>query len=257
MAPPILLVHGAFSCPAHLAPWSKYFTAAGYECRTPALPGHDPSNPLALRSLTLEEYLAALVALHGTLPAPPIVIGHSMGGLLAQRLASMAPCAALICVASAPPKALPAQLQALPYLLPLFPRIMAGLPIAPSGAAFRYLALHDLPQGEQQSLAATLGSESGRAYRAMILGLCRVRKDAIRCPILCVSGGEDRIISRRTARFIAERYSAEHIIFETRGHWLIAPSATDEVAGSILRWLQKKEIGKATPDQRHRDQASS
>jgi hypothetical protein len=57
------------------------------------------------------------------------------------------------------------QLRAAPYLLPLLPRIMSGFPIQPSEAAFRYLALHDLPHGEQDDITATLGAESGRAYR--------------------------------------------------------------------------------------------
>jgi pimeloyl-ACP methyl ester carboxylesterase len=243
--PPILLVHGAFSCPAHLAAWSAYFTEAGYQCHTPALPGHDPFDPVALSYLNLSHYLAALLALHGKLATPPIVIGHSMGGLLAQRLAAVSPCSALVCVASAPPRALQVQLRSLPYLIPLFPRILAGLPIQPSGAAVRCLALHDLPQSEKRDLEATLGVESGRACRAMFLGVCRVRKSAIHCPVLCVSGGEDRIISRRTARFVAERYSADHIIFNTRGHWLIASSGVEEVAGSILRWLHKMKMGTA------------
>jgi pimeloyl-ACP methyl ester carboxylesterase len=79
----------------------------------------------------------------------------------------------------------------------------------------------------------------------MILGLCRVRRQAIRCPVLCVSGGEDRIISPRAARALAAGYSAEHIIFNARGHWLIAPSATEEVAGSIGRWLHSQGLGES------------
>jgi pimeloyl-ACP methyl ester carboxylesterase len=244
--PPILLVHGAFSCPAHLAAWSDYFTEAGYQCHTPALPGHDPFDPTALSYLNLSHYLAALLALHGKLAAPPIVIGHSMGGLLAQRLAAVSPCSALVCVASAPPRALQVQFRALPHLIPLFPRVLAGLPIQPSEAAVRCLALHDLPQSEKRDLEGTFGLESGRACRAVFLGFCRVRKSAIHCPVLCVSGGEDRIISRSDASFVAERYAADHIIFNTRGHWLIASSAVEEIAGSILRWLHKMKMGAAT-----------
>src|SRR5580658_4041196 len=58
----------------------------------PSLPGHWPSDAGALASLTLSDYLASLHWTAATLSAPPVVIGHSMGGLLAQQLAATAPC---------------------------------------------------------------------------------------------------------------------------------------------------------------------
>lgn len=124
---------------------------------------------------------------------------------------------------------------------------MAGRPVRPSPATFRALALHDLPASEQRTVSEGLGYESGRAYRAMILGLrqCRVDRSAVKCPVLCLSGGLDRIISRRLARSIAARYRAEHRVFQARGHWLIAPSAVQKVAGMTLQWLQQIGVARA------------
>jgi pimeloyl-ACP methyl ester carboxylesterase len=137
---------------------------------------------------------------------------------------------------------LPAQLRALPSLAPLFPRILAGRAIRPSAATLRYLALHDLPQGEQDDLVRTLGAESGRAYRSMIMGTSRVRASNVRCPVLCVSGGEDRIISRRVARSVATHYGADHQVLRDRGHWLLARAGLESVVRPMLEWLRGKQL---------------
>src|ERR1051325_11141003 len=130
--PPILLVHGAFSSAADLSAWKGFFAGEGFEVVAPTLPAHGRSDPAALRPLSLPDYLKALLAVRNRMTEAPVIIGHSMGGLLAQQLAAAAPCRALGCVASAPPGMLPAQLRALPYLAPLFPTIMAGRPVRPS-----------------------------------------------------------------------------------------------------------------------------
>jgi len=240
--PSIIFVHGAFSRAAHCEALMGYFAAAGFDCLASSLPGHDPSDPLALARLSLDDYHTALERVRSGLPTAPIVIGHSMGGLLAQQLAATGPCAALVCLASAPPGMLPAQLRALPHLARLLPRILAGRPIRPPVATFRYLALHDLPAGEQNDLVDTFGSESGRAYRSMILGTARVRASAVQCPVLCISGGQDRIISRRVAKRVAAYYGADHHLLPDRGHWLLARAGLEKVAKPVLEWLERKGL---------------
>ena len=236
--PPALFIHGAFSNPAHLASWQERFTSAGYRCHAPALPGHGLGDQSVLAAATLPDYLAALRQTSDGLDEAPVIIGHSMGGLLAQQLAASAPCRALVLVASAPPWMLTAQLRALPHLMPMMPAILAGRTLNPPPETLRQLALHDLPADEQARLLPTFGAESGRAYRAMILGLARLPARAFDGPTLCLSGNNDRIISRGMSAAIARRYRAEHVTFD-RGHWLIAPSAADEVAGRTLQWLEQ------------------
>jgi pimeloyl-ACP methyl ester carboxylesterase len=168
---------------------------------------------------------------------PPVLIGHSMGGLIAQHVCAAVPCRALICIASAPSGLLTAQPRSLPYLMPLLPAILAARPIRPSPDAFRALALHDLPEEERDAIALGLGAESGRAYREMIFGLSRVDARDVTCPVLCISGEADRIISTRLAASVARRYHAKHIQFAGRGHWLIAPSRVPQVAAAAKAWL--------------------
>lgn len=236
---PIVLLHGAFSHAGHFAGWTKLFLEAGFECHAPSLPGHAPSDPSELASLTLNDYLVALHREIVKLDAPPVLVGHSMGGLLAQQLATIVPCAALICVASVPPWMLVPQIRALPFLAPVIPAILSGRPIHLRETTFRELFVHDLPGQEQHQLISSFGAESGRAFRAMILGLARLPGKRFQGPTLCLSGGEDRIISSRTSKAIARYYGARHEVFPRRGHWLIASSAEREVAGSVMRWLEE------------------
>jgi pimeloyl-ACP methyl ester carboxylesterase len=237
MMPPVLFIHGAFSKPAHIASWQERFAAAGHRCHAPALPGHGSGDQSVLRAATLADYLATLRTVLEGLGEPPVIVGHSMGGLLAQQLAASAPCRALVLVASAPPWMLTAQLRALPHLLPMMPAILAGRPLRPPGETLRQLVLHDLAVAEQAELLPTFGAESGRAYRAMILGLARLPAKPFSGPTLCLSGNRDRIISRGMSAAISRLHRAEHVAFD-RGHWLIAPSAADEVAGRTLQWLE-------------------
>ncbi len=235
---PVLFIHGAFSNPGHFAAWQALFARAGYECHAVALPGHVPSDAEALEALTIRDFLRAVLEAIADLSAPPILVGHSMGGLLAQQAAAASPCRALICVASAPPWMLAPPPASLPRMLPLMPAILSGSPVPPDESTLAYLVVNDLPRDEREDLLCTFGGESGLAYRAMVMGTARLPGQPFSGPVLCHSGDCDRVVTQRTSQAIARIYGARHEIFHC-GHWLIAPSAAPEVAGCALRWLEE------------------
>ena len=237
MKPPVLLVHGACSQPAHLEPWRAAFAAMGHECAVPALPGHAAGEFAALGRLKLRDYLAALAEVHGRFDRPPVVVGHSMGGLLAQRLAATVECAGVVLVASMPSGTVPATLGALPYLFELAPAILAGRPFRAPPAALAHLTLHDLSAAEQDELIPDFVAESGRVYRQILLGRARVSAGAIRCPVLVVHGGADRLVPVRVARRLARKHAAALTIIPGRGHWLIAGSLMAAVLPVVLDWI--------------------
>ncbi len=239
MTPPLLLIHGGACNARHFTAWADFFARRGFDCVVPDLPGHGADDADRLATVSLSDYLAAMRAEVARLAAPPIVIGHSMGGLVAQMLAAVEPCRALVCVASAPPWMLAPQLRALPYLLPLMPAILRGLPISPAEATARELFFHDLPAGEREKLIPSLGAESGRAFREMIFGLARLPASRFSGPVLCLSGARDRVVSPGISKAIAEYYSADYEIFDA-GHWLIAESAVDRIAARVLHWIERR-----------------
>ena len=107
----IVLIHGLFVNNTSWSEWKTYFEAKGYSVYTPANPHHDgtPSslrasiNP-ALNKVGLEDVVANIVNLIDTLPEKPIVIGHSLAGLVVQKLIEMNKAAAGISIDGAPPK---------------------------------------------------------------------------------------------------------------------------------------------------------
>jgi pimeloyl-ACP methyl ester carboxylesterase len=88
MKPPLLFIHGAFTRAKRWDPWLEFFRAQGFVCHAPSLPAHDPPDMAALENLTFEDYVAAMVAVQRSLDAPPVIIGSSMGGLVAQHVAA-------------------------------------------------------------------------------------------------------------------------------------------------------------------------
>lgn len=164
--PPVLFIHGLFSRPAFMQPWVDRFGAAGHACHAVGLPGRDPTDMEVLRRATLEDYLAAVVAARDRLGSPPIVVGHSLGGLLGQRLAAQSECAALVLLASVPPGVLWAQPRALPHLLRLMPAILAGRPVLPSDATMRAVPLSTLDRPNRtpssRGSSRTQAGSSGR-----------------------------------------------------------------------------------------------
>ena len=95
MRPPILLIHGAFTRGRALAAVGRAISARpAINASAPSLPGHGPPDPRALAAADLRRLRrGASPRSVPTFDRPPVVIGHSMGGLIAQHLAAPAECA--------------------------------------------------------------------------------------------------------------------------------------------------------------------
>src|ERR1700724_1114730 len=92
--------------------------------------------------LRFDSYVEDTAAVLGTLPGKPILVGHSLGGLVAQRLAELGRARALVLLASAPPAMLTAQAIALPRFATNMPKIMTGRPFIVGADACSVLALN-------------------------------------------------------------------------------------------------------------------
>lgn len=110
----IVLIHGMFLTPESWAGWKAYFEAAGYTVHAPAWPLHDAA-PKAMRdkhpdaklgALELKDVLDRYRTFIQALPEKPILIGHSMGGLVTQILLQEKLGVAGVAIDSAPPEGL-------------------------------------------------------------------------------------------------------------------------------------------------------
>jgi pimeloyl-ACP methyl ester carboxylesterase len=108
MAPPILFIHGAFCGGWAFDDFRTAFEAIGYETHAPNLPHHERGADLDLLAQTgVAEYADAFADYARELSGPPILIGHSLGGLVAQLVAVRMPCAALVLLAPSAPWGVP------------------------------------------------------------------------------------------------------------------------------------------------------
>ena len=106
--PPILMIHGAFCGPWSLDGLKEKFESAGYAVTAPCLRFHDGNPaPVALGTTGLADYAADLEEDIAALGQPPVLVGHSMGGLLAQMLASRLEIRALVLLAPSAPWGVP------------------------------------------------------------------------------------------------------------------------------------------------------
>lgn len=224
-----------------MEPWIRFFESAGFDCSAPVLPGREPTDDGVLARTDIQDCFEVALSAYDQLDRAPIVIGHSMGGLLTQKIAAARRPPAAVLLASIPAGVLWPQLRALPHLFPLLPRILAGKPFFPSERTLRQVPLNTLSTEEQDELLPRLVRDSGRVFREMSTGASstRVNTKNITCPMLCVSAGADRNVAPWISRRLAARYGAEHQVHPGLPHWIIAPSAVDDVAPPVLGWLAK------------------
>jgi pimeloyl-ACP methyl ester carboxylesterase len=253
MKPPVLLIHGAFCGPWSLEGLRKKFEEGGYACRAPALRFHDtPRPPLALGTTGLADYAADLEDEMRALGRPPILVGHSMGGLLAQQVAARNEVAALILLAPSAPWGVPpttlfeiGAAQAM-HLNPGYWNMV----LEPSRDVALAHSLDRLPRHMRDDVCNRLVPESGRAtFEIMSWGLdvnhaSAVDADAVSAPLLFLTGSDDRINPPSTVARIAalykERATAE--VLDGMGHWLIGEPGWEMLATRSLEWLKSKGL---------------
>ena len=89
--------------------------------------------------------------------------------------------------------------------------------------------------------------ESGKAYRTLVFGTAPIDPSAVRCPVLIVSAGADRLLKPGVGEALARFYNADHHIVPGRGHSLIADSILELVADPVLAWIERTTVGPRRP----------
>lgn len=248
---PVLMIHGAFCGGWSFASWRTVFEARGFAVHTPTLL-HHASTEVAAQSLggvSLRDYLAELSSLIDSFESPPIVIGHSMGGLLAQMLATTLRVRALVLLAPLAPWGIfPstafewAAMQALWWEGAFWNKVLK-----PKHALASAYALEFVPERERESVLRRLVPESGQAiFEALHWMLDRhkttfVEPRHVTCPMLCLAGGKDRIVSPATVRRVARRYGgrARYENLADHGHWLLGEPGWERIAAGSLAWIDQ------------------
>jgi pimeloyl-ACP methyl ester carboxylesterase len=251
------MIHGAFSASWAFDHYADLFRAYGAKVIAPTLRHHEtrPGTraPRELGLTSMLDYADDIEALVRALDQPPVVIGHSMGGLVAQMVAQRVPVKALALIApSAPWGILPSSHWEIMSAQGLY---LAGQfwnkPLRPEAWIAETHALDLIPAGEREALFARFVPESGLAtfeilhWPADMRRATYVNADKVRCPVLCIAGEYDRVNPPKTVASIARRYRGRAEYFEVAraSHWLIGEPGWEKTARFVREWV----VGATSP----------
>ena len=240
--PPLLLVHGISGGAWYWARYQAFFAERGYTSHAVDLRGRGRSRPVAdLGRVTMTDYVADALAVATRLPAPPVVIGHSMGGLVAQKLAEAGAARAAVLLCTAPPRGIVLASRALvARQLKHLPAMLLGRPLAGSRADHDFLTFNRVPEGDRAPLFDQLVPDSGRVARELSVGAVAVDAARVRCPVLVASAEHDRFVPPAVGRRVARKYGAAFRVFAGHGHFLVCEPRWEGPASEIERWIAEE-----------------
>lgn len=252
MADTIFMIHGMWGGPWYWENYRGVFEAEGYRCVSTTLPYHDVDPRGApdprLGTTGLLDYAGAIEQEVRRLGVRPILMGHSMGGLLAQILGARGLAKALVLLTPASPAGI---LALTPSVIRSFWSMQTtwGFWRKPMRQTFGeavYSMLHLLPEKERKETYDKFVYESGRAAFEIgywlfdSTGASRVDESKVACPVLVVAGAQDRITPASVVRRVAKKYQAVSTCkeFENHAHWVVAEPRWQEVAEYVAGWLR-------------------
>ena len=237
---PLLFVHGMWLgswC------WENYLRAAadaGWDAWALNLRGHHGSRPVAnLGEVGIADYVQDVLDCLRVL-GEVVLVGHSMGGLIAQKVAEVGGARAAVFLTSAAPKGIlvlrwPILWRMTRYAFPM----SANRPFLATRAHMDALVGNRLSPERQADMYARMVPESGRAARELAFGLIPVDENQVDCPALVVGAQWDRITPPAVERRIAAKYDAEYLEAAGHGHMLMLEEGWEQSFKGILTWIDR------------------
>jgi pimeloyl-ACP methyl ester carboxylesterase len=256
---PVVFIHGLW---LHATSWNRWldlYRDAGYEPIAPGWPGEPDTvraareNPDLVADTGIDDAVAHFAEIIGALDAKPIIIGHSFGGLLAEKLLGQDLAAAAVAID-------PAQIKG---VLPLpLAQIRAALPVLGNPAnlhkaisltakQFRFGFGNELSEEESDDLYEqwSIPAPARPLFQAAAANFALHSEAKVntanqtRGPLLLISGRQDHTVPDVTTRSTLKQYRDSTAVtelkqFEGRGHSLTIDSGWREVADATLEWLQ-------------------
>jgi len=252
---PIVFVHGAFCGGWAFDGFREPFEAAGFETHAPNLPHHERGADLEqLAQSGLKDYAQSIAHYARGLAAPPVLVGHSLGGLVSQMAAMHVRIAGLVLLAPSAPWGVPP--TTLDEHSHQFGLSLLGdywrRPVPPDYRVARTTTIDRLAREDARRIFARFVPESGRAIREAVQwwGDHSMASQApvyrIAAPVLGISGGRDRVNPSSTIRRVISRFpsgQAHFHEFPEMSHWLVGEPEAGDVAALTLQWLMARGIG--------------
>ncbi|MEI5673926.1 MULTISPECIES: alpha/beta hydrolase [unclassified Nocardioides] len=255
----IVLVHGLWVTPRSWEHWVTYYEAKGFTVLTPAYPGFEVevealrADPSIIAECDIKETLAHLISVVSAVENPPIIMGHSFGGMFTQLLLARGLGAAGVAIDSAPPEGVrtnpPSQLKSLWPALnnPAKRHQAAGFTEKQFHYAFTNTLDEDAAKAAYDRYAIAAPGRWVWDY-GLIANFKPGHQETWvdydnddRAPLLFIAGGADHIMPASVNRSNMKKYKksaslTDFQLFEGRSHWTCAEPGWEQVADAALEW---------------------
>jgi len=260
---PIVFIHGLWLHASSWRPWQELFRRHGYSAVAPGWLGEQETveaaraNPDTVANVGIEDIVVEYASIIEQLPAPPILIGHSFGGMIAEKLLGEDWAAAAIAIDAAQIKGvLRAPLSAIKATFPVFKNpANKHHAISLTAEQFRYSFGNTLSEQESNDLYErwAISSPGRPLFEAGLAAFTPHSPDAVdthnadRGPLLLIMGGRDHTVPEAITKSTFKRYRhsaavSDLVEFPDRGHSLTIDSGWHEVADACLTWLDKQGL---------------
>jgi len=259
----VVFIHGLWLHATSWDPWVSLFREAGYAPVAPGWP-NEPStvqaardNPEAVANIGIDDATGHFASVIEALDQPPIIVGHSFGGLIAEKLLGQGVGAAAVAID-------PAQIKG---VLPLpLAQLRAGFPalgnpanlhkaVSLTAKEFRFGFGNALTPEDSDALYErwTIPSPARPLFQAAAANFSMHSEAKVdtdndsRGPLLLVSGLEDHTVPDVVTRSTLKQYRSSTAVtelkqFEGRGHSLTIDTGWRDVADAVLAWLRDKGL---------------
>ena len=250
--PPLLFVHGAFAgawmWAERFLPW---FAARGYHACALSLRGHgasfggDQVDQHSIRDY-VDDVTVAIAAVERATGVAPVLLGHSMGGFVIQKLLERQPARAAVLMCSVPPQGLLAASFHLVFQNPAlfidFNRLLAGNDITPDAVRAALFA-HPLSDAEVAGYARRMATESQRALWDMSMFNLVLLPAVHRTPLMVLGTDRDQLIPPFLVQSTAHAYGVPDHLFRGFGHGFPLEPGAERIAEAVVTWLEQLDGG--------------
>ena len=255
MAKVAVFIHGMWGTPDVWRNWRSFLEARGWQTMAPALRHHEApplEPPRELGTTSLLDYAADLEAMLKTLTEKPILVGHSMGGLLALMLCARGLGKSGVLLTPAPPAGV---IAVRPSNVWAFSRIEMtwGWWRKPHRATLDEALWHTFNTTGRREGAerhATFVHDSGRALFEMALPwldggkATAIDPRLVTVPLLFVAADQDRLTPPGVVRRTAQRFGhvADYVEYPNQGHWVLGQPGWERIADDTMAWMDSKAV---------------
>lgn len=249
----VLMIHGIGSDASVWTRMRAGFEADGWVCHAPTLfPDRRTraTPPNSIADLSFDDYVNAMAdearRITTETGEKPVVLGHSMGGLIAQVLAERSEVSRAIFLTPAQPKECAVIGLSVIYT---FANILLsnnrkkGHKIWRSG--FSYGILNKVARRRHNEIYTTALYDSGQVYGELSDGI-EVDEQKITIPTLTIAASKDRATLARAVRKVGAKYArspvaGDFVEYPDNAHWIVDEPGTDKVITDMLDWLSREK----------------